>query len=203
MALGAPGLTHLAPAGQTFRSIKDAGSSILLKNCPGFASNTHSYILPELLPNVYPEGIDVVTGRPTVNPTISISEHQGLVFDISGDEAERTVFHLLNSVVKKPLPDATLVLHSMGFDQKKVEALITEHPAMRSDLQAFLGRHSTGGECDFVCFVNGVGVVLIEVSPAREIQYLLSQIFTLFTNKYMLANTHTLRPPRGLNGSSI
>ena len=134
-------ITHNAPAGNKYASIKHAGRTLLENNFSGFLKGTSHAIIPPIFINEYPEQVDK-DGKISPGPKFTQTDLQDLYNNKVGEDHEICVFRRFEEVLGTSLPDASslvktchLILKGFRLMKYKVEALLDENPGLSQMFQ--------------------------------------------------------------------
>ena len=170
----ASSIIHKAPAGATYKSLLDAGRTMLKEMYPGFVNGTSHALIPPIFVNEYPEQVGS-DNKILRGPSTDVNNKQllGAVTNKVGEDFETRVFRrfeqmLHPNVSDSPFKDCHLLWKGLTIPEYKVDALIDEDLAMREEIQKFRKKHSTNGssflgEADIVVLVKNVGLVVVEI----------------------------------------
>ena len=165
---------HNAPVGAQYKSVWDAGRTMLQQHYQGFLQGTSHAFLPPIFANTYVEEISAdgsIKPGSTINP--KDSQLKGASINKKGEDFELRVFqrfeHILNSKDDDSVfQDCHMLWKGFAIDSFKVNALLKDHPLLQKEISQFRKKYTTKrattfGECDMVVLVKDIGLVVVEI----------------------------------------
>ena len=173
---------HHAPAGSSYESLSDAGSTLLREKYTGFLEGTANALLPPIFVNKYPEQI----GKDgTIKPGSSIhpndTQLKGITINKLGDDFEASIYQRFEQFLHpclsdSPVQNCHILWKGFTIYDYKMEALLRENPELNQKITEFRKKYTTKrgsslGEADIVILVKYVGVVVIEIKrPLQKLK---------------------------------
>ena len=164
---------HNAPAGANYKSVLDAGRTMLQQHYQGYLEGKSHALLPPIFVNTYVEETAAdgsIEPGPNTNP--KDKQLKGASINKRGEDFELLVFkyfeRLLHDKDSSRFHDCHILWKGFTIDRYKMNALINDFPGVAPSVLKFRKKYttkkgSTFGECDMVVLVKDVGLIVVEI----------------------------------------
>ena len=178
-------ISHIAPAGEVYESIEDAGKYMLKQNCPLFYESRGSSILPPIFINTFTDVKDqagrMVPGADVDKDKTKEGKFRGAMNKQRGEDNEILVFKRFEQILNSEDTDFSgdnchLILKGFSLEKYKLDAISLMLPCLQKQIIEFSSakkKHNMieFGETDLLIIVQNIGVVVVEIKSSFANQH--------------------------------